>query len=122
MIVTATGLNLLAFGGLELEVDGEPVAFNERLAYKSMMLSGVPNFVFAVGYTNSSWTLKIDLVCEHLCRMLALMDARGDDTVVPVDEMKRSSAGRSSTSVPVTCSARSLCSRSRDRTARGRLR
>ena len=39
------------------------------------MLSGVPNFAFAIGYTNSSWTLKVDLVCEHLCRLLAHMDA-----------------------------------------------
>src|SRR3712207_1412084 len=49
-----------------------------------MMLSGVPNFAFAIGYTNSSWTLKVDLVCEHLCRLLAHMDARGHDQVVPV--------------------------------------
>ena len=51
-----------------------------------MMLSGVPNFAFAIGYTNSSWTLKVDLVCEHLCRLLAHMDAHGGDTVVPVLE------------------------------------
>ena len=56
----------------------------DTLIYKSMMLSGVPNFAFAVGYTNSSWTLKVDLVCEHLCRLLAHMDAHGYDTVVPV--------------------------------------
>ena len=84
VIVTATGLNLLAFGGLQLAVDGEPVALNDALVYKSMMLSGVPNFAFAIGYTNSSWTLKVDLVCEHLCRLLAAMDARGSDTVMPV--------------------------------------
>ncbi len=70
---------------MKLDVDGEPVDLGQALAYKSMMLSGVPNFAFAVGYTNSSWTLKVDLVCDHLCRMLALMDARGYDTVVAVD-------------------------------------
>lgn len=84
VIVTATGLNLLAFGGVHLTVDGADVEFHDALAYKSMMLSGVPNFAFAFGYTNSSWTLKVDLVCEHLCRMLAHMDSRGFDTVVPV--------------------------------------
>jgi monooxygenase len=84
IIVTATGLRLLAFGGIEMAVDGAPVKLNETVAYKSMMLSGVPNFAFAVGYTNSSWTLKVDLVCEHLCRMLAHMDAIGSDAVVPV--------------------------------------
>jgi cation diffusion facilitator CzcD-associated flavoprotein CzcO len=84
IIVTATGLNLLAFGGMELNVDGKPVVLGDCLAYKSMMLSGVPNFAFSVGYTNSSWTLKVDLVCEHFCRLLEHMDARGVDTVLPV--------------------------------------
>jgi cation diffusion facilitator CzcD-associated flavoprotein CzcO len=84
IIVTATGLNLRAFGGAELSVDGKEVALSDTVAYKSMMLSGVPNFAFAIGYTNSSWTLKVDLVCEHLCRMLAHMDATGANTVTPV--------------------------------------
>jgi cation diffusion facilitator CzcD-associated flavoprotein CzcO len=84
VVVTATGLNLLVFGGLQLSVDGAPVALEQAVAYKSMMLSGVPNFAYAFGYTNASWTLKVDLVCEHLCRVLARMDARGADRVVPV--------------------------------------
>jgi monooxygenase len=84
IVVTATGLNLLAFGGLSLSVDGAPVALEETLIYKSLMVSGVPNFAFAFGYTNASWTLKVDLVCEHLCRVIAHMDAGGYDTVVPV--------------------------------------
>jgi monooxygenase len=82
VIVTATGLNLLAFGGVELEVDGRAVALPETLAYKGAMLSGVPNFAFAVGYTNASWTLKVDLVCAWLCRVLAHMRAGGFDTCV----------------------------------------
>ncbi len=86
VIVTATGLNMRAFGGMSLSLDGEPVSWNETMTYKSMMLSGIPNFAFAFGYTNSSWTLKVDLVCEHLCRMLAHMDATGYDTVMPVAE------------------------------------
>jgi len=84
IVVTATGLNLLAFGGMQLSLDGQVVPLNETVAYKSMMLSGIPNFAFAVGYTNISWTLKVDLVCEHLCRMLAHMDAHGHDAMVPV--------------------------------------
>jgi cation diffusion facilitator CzcD-associated flavoprotein CzcO len=84
VIVTATGLNLLAFGGIDVTVDGRRVALGDTVAYKSMMLSGVPNFAFAIGYTNASWTLKVDLVCEHLCRLLARMDALGCDTVTPV--------------------------------------
>ena len=84
IIVTATGLNLLAFGGIELSVDGTPVDLPASLAYKGMMLSGIPNFAFAIGYTNSSWTLKVDLVCDHLCRMLSYMDTHGYSTVEPV--------------------------------------
>ncbi len=80
IIVTATGLNLQLFGGMALSVDGEPVDFADTVAYKGMMLSGVPNFAFAVGYTNSSWTLKVGLLCEHFCRLLTHMDANGYDT------------------------------------------
>ena len=73
MIITATGLNLQAFGGLALTVDGEPVHLPDHLAYKGMMLSDVPNFVFTIGYTNASWTLKADLVAEFTCRILTHM-------------------------------------------------
>jgi monooxygenase len=81
--VAATGLNLLVFGGIELAVDGQDVTPPDRVAYKGSMLSGVPNFVFAIGYTNSSWTLKVDLVCEYLCRLIAHLDERGLDAAVP---------------------------------------
>jgi len=82
VIVTATGLNLLAIGGIQLSVDGADVKLPDTMVYKGMMLSDVPNFAFAVGYTNSSWTLKVDLVCEHFTRLLAYMTARGYDTCV----------------------------------------
>ena len=83
IIVTATGLELLAFGGIELTVDGREVELPETVAYKGMMLSGVPNFAFAIGYTNSSWTLKVDLVCEYFCRLIGHLDATGRDACVP---------------------------------------
>jgi monooxygenase len=83
VIVTATGLNLLAFGGLAFSVDGREIALPETFAYKGSMLSGVPNFTFAVGYTNASWTLKVDLVCEYLCRVLAHMDAHDHAVCLP---------------------------------------
>jgi cation diffusion facilitator CzcD-associated flavoprotein CzcO len=86
VVVTATGLNLLALGGIELEVDGAPVSLPDRLAYKGMMLSRVPNLVFTIGYTNASWTLKADLVAEYVCRLLAHMDANGYRVCVPVDD------------------------------------
>lgn len=83
IIVTATGLNVQAMGGLTLNVDGRPVSLPDTIAYKGMMLSGVPNLAYAIGYTNSSWTLKIGLLCEHFCRLLGYMDAHGYDTARP---------------------------------------
>jgi monooxygenase len=77
LIVTATGLNLLALGGMQLAVDGRDVEVSETMSYKGMMLSGVPNLAIAFGYTNASWTLKADLTCEYVCRLLNHMDAGG---------------------------------------------
>lgn len=83
-IVTATGLNLQAFGGMSLTVDGAVVNLPEHVAYKGMMLTDVPNFAYAIGYTSSSWTLKVGLLCEHFCRLLSYMDANDYDTARPV--------------------------------------
>ncbi|WP_084496848.1 flavin-containing monooxygenase [Nocardia amamiensis] len=83
IVVTATGLQLLALGGLRLTVDGQEVALPDTMAYKGMMLSGVPNFAFTIGYTNASWTLKADLVSEFVCRLLRHMDAGGYHQTTP---------------------------------------
>jgi cation diffusion facilitator CzcD-associated flavoprotein CzcO len=77
LIVTATGLNMKFLGGLEVSVDGARVELPGTLAYKGMMLSGVPNLAMAVGYTNASWTLKCDLTCEYVCRLLNHMERHG---------------------------------------------
>ena len=77
IVVTATGLNLLMLGGLQVEVDGRPIEFAKTLTYKGMMYSGVPNLASAFGYTNASWTLKCDLTCAYVCRLLNYMDAHG---------------------------------------------
>lgn len=84
VIVTATGLNMLAFGGIDLSVDGVAVDPSRETIYKAMMLSGVPNMVFAFGYTNLAWTLKVDLVCEHFCRLLDHMEQHGHEVMTPV--------------------------------------
>ena len=86
VVVTATGLRLLAFGGIDLVVDGDPVKLPETMAYKGMMLSGVPNFAFTIGYTNASWTLKADLVGEYVVRLLRHLDRNGYDQCVPVND------------------------------------
>jgi monooxygenase len=83
VIVTATGLNVQAFGGIRLTVDGAEVRLPETVAYKGVMLSGVPNLAYAIGYTNSSWTLKVGLLCEHFCRLLTYLDEHGYDAVRP---------------------------------------
>lgn len=83
VIVTATGLNLLFLGGLELTVDGEEVDIPSTMTYKGMMLSGVPNLAFTVGYTNASWTLKADLTSEYVCRLLNHMAAHGYSRCAP---------------------------------------
>ncbi len=85
IIVTATGLTLKLLGGTELSVDGEAVTFPDRVVYKGMMISGVPNATMALGYTNASWTLKADLVNEYVCRLLDYMDEHGFDRVMPIE-------------------------------------
>jgi cation diffusion facilitator CzcD-associated flavoprotein CzcO len=85
VVVTATGLNLLALGGVELSVDGREIEVGETVGYKGMMLSGVPNLAIALGYTNASWTLKCDLVAEYVCRLLNHMRDRGYDWCVPLE-------------------------------------
>jgi monooxygenase len=77
LIVTATGLNLLPLGGMQVAVDGREVELSETMSYKGMMISGVPNLASAFGYTNASWTLKSELTCAYVCRLLTYMDAHG---------------------------------------------
>ncbi len=83
IIITATGLRLLPFGGIEMTVDERRVEPPQTVAYRGVMLSGVPNFVFSIGYTTRSWTLKVGLVCEYFCRVLRYLDAHGHAACVP---------------------------------------
>jgi monooxygenase len=83
VVITATGLNLLALGGLRIAVDGEDVELPDKVGYKGMMLSDVPNLAVAMGYTNASWTLKCDLTCAYVCRLLNHMDRHGHRQVTP---------------------------------------
>jgi cation diffusion facilitator CzcD-associated flavoprotein CzcO len=83
LVVTATGLNLKPFGGIAFTVDGKQLAAKDSMIYKGLMVSGVPNLAFAVGYTNASWTLKADLTAQYACRLIAFMDKRGYKYCVP---------------------------------------
>jgi monooxygenase len=83
IIVTATGLQMKLFSGLNVSVDGAPTDLAKTMSYKGMMFSGVPNFAGAFGYTNASWTLKADLTCEYVCRLLRYMDRHGYRRCMP---------------------------------------
>ena len=83
LIVTATGLELQVLGGAQVSVDGRRIEFSKELTYKGMMFEGVPNLASAFGYTNASWTLKCDLTCTYVCRLINYMDAQGYRHCVP---------------------------------------
>lgn len=101
VVVTATGLQLQMLGGASLTVDGQAVEPGKTLNYKGMMFSDVPNMAATFGYTNASWTLKADLIGEYVCRILNLMDAKGqrivvahnDDPNMPVERFVDFSSG-----------------------------
>ena len=83
IIVTATGLELTFMGGMSLEVDDQPIDPAKLLIFKGFMYSNVPNLIYFKGYTNASWTLKVDLVAEYACRLLDWMDRRRLTMVTP---------------------------------------
>ena len=74
IIISATGLNLLAFGGAEINIDSKSFDVAKSFVYKGVMLSNLPNFFIYVGYTNASWTLKVDLTNEYISRILKYLD------------------------------------------------
>jgi len=84
LVVTATGLDLLAFGGIEILVDGVTVDLPKTISFKGLMLNGVPNMAYAMGYTNASWTLKSDLTCNFVGRVLNHMAAHKKRQCTPV--------------------------------------
>ena len=82
IIVAATGLKVVALGKTRVSIDGRPTDPSQAMVYKGMMLSDVPNLMFIFGYTNASWTLKADLSCDYLVRLLRRMDATGAQTAI----------------------------------------
>jgi len=84
IIVTATGLKLDILGSYQLSIDHKPFKVADSYCYKGMMLSGLPNFAFSMGYTNASWTLKSDLVGQYVCRLINHMDKHQHQYCQPV--------------------------------------
>lgn len=83
IIITATGFNLLPLGGIQFEVNGESVDIGKTWTHRGIMLSDVPNLAMMFGYLRSSWTLRVDLVCDYICRVLNHMDVNGASSVTP---------------------------------------
>jgi len=83
IIITATGLKVQLFGGMKLSVDEKPLELSQSPAFKGVMLSDIPNFAFAVGYTNASWTLKSDLNCIYVTKVLNHMTAKNLSVCTP---------------------------------------
>ncbi len=83
IIVTATGLNLKMAGGVAYTVDGKPVVWSDHAIFRGMLLDGIPNFALCIGYTTSSWTLKVGLLCKYFCQLLGEMDRRGKAICIP---------------------------------------
>lgn len=86
IIITATGIELNILNDISVSVDDRKVVPNNKLSYKGMMLSGVPNLAFSFGYVNASWTLRADLTCEYVCRLLNEMDKQNVAVCLPEDD------------------------------------
>ncbi|MFB2539369.1 MULTISPECIES: flavin-containing monooxygenase [unclassified Acinetobacter] len=76
IIISATGLNIALFGGAELSIDGQDIDLSQRLMYNGLLMNNVPNFVMLAGYPNASWTLRIDIIADYICRLLNEMQDR----------------------------------------------
>ena len=85
IIITATGIKLNSLNDINVTIDGCKVNANDRLTYKGMMLSGVPNFAYTFGYVNASWTLRADLTSEYVCKLINLMSKKGYRCCTPID-------------------------------------
>jgi cation diffusion facilitator CzcD-associated flavoprotein CzcO len=83
VVVSATGLRMLPLGGLTLGVDGRPVALGDTFSYRGLMLSGVPNLAYCIGYTNASWTLRADLSSRYVARLLTHLEKHGYGSAAP---------------------------------------
>ncbi len=86
IIVSATGIEINALNDIEVSIDHVNVEPHNKLSYKGMMLSGVPNLAFSFGYVNASWTLRADLTCEYVCRLLNQMDKQGVAACIPQED------------------------------------
>ena len=85
IVITATGLKVVVLGKIAVSIDGQPFDVTDKMSYRGVMFEGIPNAGMVFGYTNSSWTLKADLIADYFCRVINHMDDKGYDAVVPVN-------------------------------------
>ena len=83
IVVSATGLEIQLLGGIKATIDQKPIETSEHLMYHGAMISDVPNFALIIGYTNASWTLKVDIIADYLTRLLNHMDKNNYAVVIP---------------------------------------
>ncbi|WP_180056750.1 MULTISPECIES: NAD(P)/FAD-dependent oxidoreductase [unclassified Acinetobacter] len=83
IIVSATGLNIQILGGIKATIDGQPLNTSQHMLYRGVMVSDVPNMAMIIGYINASWTLKVDIASEYICKLINHMDKNGYDQVLP---------------------------------------
>ena len=83
IIVSATGLNIQILGGIKATIDGQPLNTSQHMLYRGVMVSDVPNMAMIIGYINASWTLKVDIASEYICKLINHMDKNGYDQVIP---------------------------------------
>jgi cation diffusion facilitator CzcD-associated flavoprotein CzcO len=84
VVITATGFEVNVLGDVAFTVDGAVLDFADTVTYRGMMFTGVPNMVWVFGYFRNSWTLRVDLICDFVCRLLEHLDELGMHSVVPV--------------------------------------
>ena len=82
IIVSATGLEIQILGGIKATIDGKPMDTSKHMLYQGIMVSDVPNMAMIIGYINASWTLKVDIAAEYICRLINYMDKNGYDEVI----------------------------------------
>lgn len=119
IIVTATGLQLQALGGVRITLDGNEIKPQERFSYKAHMLEDVPNLIWCIGYTNASWTLRADMTARAAAKLIEYMNSHGYTHAFPHLEGSRSRRSRRGTSRPGTCCATCTPCPSRVSSARG---
>jgi len=86
IIISATGLQIQIMGGIQGTVDGQPIDTSEHMLYNGILISDVPNMAMIIGYINASWTLKVDVAAEYICRLLNYMDKHHyDEVIAPTD-------------------------------------